>query len=52
MVLISRISTIKETFEVPELCCSTTEVDENFNTGFSRSTAELSALKHILRQKI
>lgn len=37
---------------MPELCCSTTEVDENFNTGFSRSTAELSALKHILRQKI
>jgi len=54
MVLINRISTIKETFEVLELCCSAIEVNENFNTGFLWSGTRLCPLilKHILRQKI
>lgn len=53
MVLINRISTMKETFEVPELCCSAVEVNENFNTGFCWSGTKLSPsiLKRILRQK-
>lgn len=53
-MLINRISTIKETFEVPELCCSVIEVNENFNIGFHWSGSRLSPLilKHILRQKI
>lgn len=53
MVLINSISTMKETFEVPELRRSAIEVDENFYTGFCWSETRLSPLilKHILRQE-
>lgn len=50
----NRTSTIKETSEVPGLCCSAVEVNENFNTGFHWSGTGLSPLdlKNILKQKI